>query len=314
METKDAKRNAVVIYHGGCTDGFTAAWIFHRWYESQYDDVKYHAATYGELPPPVTSEDDVFILDFSYAPEVVCNIACAAKSVELLDHHKTAKEAFDKFFTLDQEPIPNNLHVHFDMTKSGAGLAWERFRITEEYGKIPLLVLHVQDYDLWKFEHPDTKPFITHLSIHEKSFAEWTAVHDYIEHGNGYDEFITSGKVLDRQFERLCNDIIATGSKEITIDGIKGLGCNAPGMFASRIGNILADRSGTFGATWYESKDGSTKFSLRSVGEFDVSGICRNYGGGGHRNAAGFTLEPKELVGGVVQLWSGKASDETTGD
>jgi nanoRNase/pAp phosphatase (c-di-AMP/oligoRNAs hydrolase) len=31
-------------------------------------------------------------------------------------------------------------------------------------------------------------------------------------------------------------------------------------------------------------------FSLRSVGDFDVSAIAKIYGGGGHKNAAGFTV------------------------
>ena len=45
---------------------------------------------------------------------------------------------------------------------------------------------------------------------------------------------------------------------------------------------------------------GRRKVSLRATdGEVDVSLIARNLGGGGHRQAAGFTteLEPEELVG-----------------
>jgi phosphoesterase RecJ-like protein len=38
--------------------------------------------------------------------------------------------------------------------------------------------------------------------------------------------------------------------------------------------------------------DGSHKVSLRSRGEVDVEKIARHHGGGGHRNAAGFALEP----------------------
>ncbi|MEP7008700.1 MAG: bifunctional oligoribonuclease/PAP phosphatase NrnA [Acidobacteriota bacterium] len=37
--------------------------------------------------------------------------------------------------------------------------------------------------------------------------------------------------------------------------------------------------------------DGSIKVSLRSRGEVDIEKIARQHGGGGHRNAAGFTLE-----------------------
>ena len=37
--------------------------------------------------------------------------------------------------------------------------------------------------------------------------------------------------------------------------------------------------------------DGTHKISLRSRGEVDVEKIARHHGGGGHRNAAGYTLE-----------------------
>lgn len=40
-----------------------------------------------------------------------------------------------------------------------------------------------------------------------------------------------------------------------------------------------------------ETEDGTQKVSLRSRGEVDVEKIARHHGGGGHRNAAGFTLE-----------------------
>ncbi len=40
-----------------------------------------------------------------------------------------------------------------------------------------------------------------------------------------------------------------------------------------------------------EREDGAHKISLRSRGEVDVEKIARHHGGGGHRNAAGFTLE-----------------------
>jgi bifunctional oligoribonuclease and PAP phosphatase NrnA len=36
--------------------------------------------------------------------------------------------------------------------------------------------------------------------------------------------------------------------------------------------------------------DGSNKVSLRSRGEVDIEKIARHHGGGGHRNAAGYTL------------------------
>ncbi len=38
-----------------------------------------------------------------------------------------------------------------------------------------------------------------------------------------------------------------------------------------------------------QKEDGTYKVSLRSRGEVDIEKIARHYGGGGHRNAAGFS-------------------------
>ena len=43
-----------------------------------------------------------------------------------------------------------------------------------------------------------------------------------------------------------------------------------------------------------EREDGSQKVSLRSRGEVDVEKIARHQGGGGHRNAAGYSVEGKD--------------------
>ena len=43
-----------------------------------------------------------------------------------------------------------------------------------------------------------------------------------------------------------------------------------------------------------EREDGSQKVSLRSRGEVDVEKIARHHGGGGHKNAAGYSLEGKD--------------------
>lgn len=55
--------------------------------------------------------------------------------------------------------------------------------------------------------------------------------------------------------------------------------------------------SGTFGLCWYYTKDGTIACSLRSNGDYDVSAIAKVFGGGGHKNAAGFTTDPATLLG-----------------
>jgi phosphoesterase RecJ-like protein len=45
-----------------------------------------------------------------------------------------------------------------------------------------------------------------------------------------------------------------------------------------------------------ETPDGSIKVSLRAKGECDVSQVALKYGGGGHRNAAGYSVKDKTLA------------------
>ena len=41
-------------------------------------------------------------------------------------------------------------------------------------------------------------------------------------------------------------------------------------------------------AASFTVKEDTIMFSLRSIGDFDVSAIAKQHGGGGHKNAAGF--------------------------
>ena len=56
----------LVIYHGNCYDGFTAAWIAN----SALNDAELIPAKYGDPPPDVMARE-VFVLDFSYPREVM---------------------------------------------------------------------------------------------------------------------------------------------------------------------------------------------------------------------------------------------------
>jgi len=59
----------------------------------------------------------------------------------------------------------------------------------------------------------------------------------------------------------------------------------------------LAKESGTFGATYYQDSNMQIHFSLRSIGDYDVSKIAKQFGGGGHRNAAGYVIDKVDANG-----------------
>lgn len=78
---------------------------------------------------------------------------------------------------------------------------------------------------------------------------------------------------------------------------VSGLAANAPAFLASDLGHELANKSGTFGLVWSMARDGQVHCSLRSNGDYDVSAIAKAFGGGGHRNAAGFSTDIDTLMG-----------------
>jgi hypothetical protein len=76
----------------------------------------------------------------------------------------------------------------------------------------------------------------------------------------------------------------------------KGLAANCPPHLASDVGHQLANASGTYGLLWYINKEGKCICSLRSNGDYDVSAIAKAFGGGGHKNAAGFEVDILTLL------------------
>jgi uncharacterized protein len=279
---------ALVIYHANCDDGFGAAFAFWKYAAKDYDSVSYHPASYGSEPPEVDKDTSVYILDFSYHPNIIMELAEKSKLVHLLDHHKTAKEGWDSYrFDGDQFVLPSNLTIDFDMNRSGAMMMY--YYVANDASCYKLFEF-LQDRDLWRFQNPDTKFFTQYLRSYPQDFEVWSAIASRLNYADEYARIMEAGEALERRFNQMCQEILATNCKEIWLNGIKGLSCNAPGIFASEVGHLLADQSGSFGATWYNNRNGDIIFSLRSIGEFDVSAIAKSFGGGGHRNAAGFRI------------------------
>jgi len=79
-------------------------------------------------------------------------------------------------------------------------------------------------------------------------------------------------------------------------------------VFAKDLGSVVADLNTVEGADTvlfcYELVKDEWKGSLRSKGDVDVAQISSEFGGGGHKRAAGFSFsgDPKEMIQKVAQL------------
>jgi len=259
----------LVLYHAQCMDGFCAAWVVCK----VYPDAEFVAVSY-QGPPPDVSGRNVIIVDFSYKRDVMEEIKKNAQSLRVFDHHKTAWEELCS--------LP---YCVFDMKRSGARLVWDLLVCSPWAVKnpdIPDMVRYIEDRDLWRFELPHSKEINAALSSYPRDFAVW----DQLENKK-IEELILEGTAILRYQTQLV-DFLAKEAEEVDIAGHKVLSINSP-VLQSELGNRLA-QGHPFGAVWYDQK-GKRKYSLRSAADgVDVSEVAKQYGGGGHKAASGFSI------------------------
>jgi oligoribonuclease NrnB/cAMP/cGMP phosphodiesterase (DHH superfamily) len=288
-------RNAapLVIYHSPCLDGFTAAWAC--WLACP--DAEFVPGVHGQAPPDCAGRD-VYLLDFSYKRAVLKSMARAAKSVTILDHHKTAEAELANLWDADGPDTYMNTVAIFDMGKSGARLAWEWFH---PGAKVPSLVLSVEDRDLWRFALPDSAAVNAALFSHDYDFHTWSRLRHDLESPDIRAKLVVAGETIERKQAKDIKELVKNLRRDVQFTKCWDLHkqwipcANLPYTLASDAASLMAGHA-PFAATYFQAADGSLNFSLRSRGEdgADVSVVAQRYGGGGHRNAAGFRVASLE--------------------
>lgn len=259
------------IYHANCADGFTAAWAVWKAKGERFD---YHAAMH-DSPPPNVRGREVVIVDFSYPRAIMEQLAAQASRVLLLDHHQTAQEELQPL--LEAGVIEGLI----DLSRSGAMLAWEHFHPDQPP---PQLLRHVQDRDLWQWQLPHTQEIVTALLSYPFTFEDWDRLM-----AQDPDQLYQEGLPILRNRRKDMDQVLPLVTRRLRIGGYVVPAANLPPNMAAEGANRLA-RQAPFAAAYWDGPEVRT-FSLRSrSGEVDVSKIAQLYGGGGHRNAAGFRL------------------------
>ena len=289
----------LVIYHKSCADGYGAA--FACWLHLK-DTADYVPLQYGfklEELPDVTDRV-VYIVDFSLPKDMFDAVLSQARYVYWFDHHKTAFEMWrpSEPFT-DNAFVSENTNMYtivLDNQRSGALLTFNMLFPGADY--TPLLFRSLDDYDRWQFQYGDTKAFNKGLWARAPwTFEQWQAIMLSPE------ATIDAGRVLLQDHEAKVKSAAEHALLPVTLPTATGLpahglAANVPGFLTSDVGHTLAQQSGTFALLWHITKDGfdRVKCSLRSEGSYDVSTLAKHFGGGGHKNAAGFEVPMRTLM------------------
>lgn len=194
-----------------------------------------------------------------------------AEGVTILDHHKSAIE--------DLAGLP--LAGRLDVSRSGAMLAWETFFPNEAP---PPLLLHIEDRDLWRFALARTREIQANVFSYPYDFQVW----DELMAAN-VEDLAKEGAAIERKHFKDIGELLGVVTRRMVIGGHNVPVANLPYTLTSDAGCSLA-KGEPFGVCYWDTPAGRV-FSLRSTDDgLDVSDIAKQYGGGGHRNAAGFRL------------------------
>jgi oligoribonuclease NrnB/cAMP/cGMP phosphodiesterase (DHH superfamily) len=274
--------NQLVIYHGNCPDGFTAAWVAARALAREGSDVELFAGRYGEAPPLEKAFNrDVYVVDFSYPRPQLEDLNATARRLVVLDHHKTAEA--------ELKGLP---YCTFDMNRSGAGLTWDYFHEGEPR---PWIVDYVEDRDLWKFDLPDSEAVSLRIRLCPQTLTDWDNLADRSVH-----EIMPEAGGAVLYLEHYVQDALRN---MYTVTNVDGLGNDAACVNVSYTGvsDVLNDAVEASGLPmaigWQRDKDGYIACSVRSQKSFDCSAFAKSQGGGGHAQAAGFRVKQDSEIG-----------------
>jgi len=303
-----------IIYHDD-NDGRLAAAILTMKLKKEEDplSVVFIPATYdkaeeivrscNEKVYPEDSEDETYIVDFSFPLKLFARLVIGVPNVVWIDHHKSSIEA------LADAPIIKDLPGMRDTKRAACILTWEYCFPGKE---VPLAVQLVADRDAWIWEFgEDTAAFYYGLSRYktDPNADIWKAVLGHSANV-AVGSIKSEGRIVMGAIEQRFRDIRETVSFETIIDGYETLAMNIAIAGSAAFG---ADDWATGGlpdveicCQYYYNGKVFTVSMYSPKGGVDVSELCKKRGGGGHANAAGFTsVELPDFLRSPVKIFRG---------
>jgi uncharacterized protein len=289
----ETPRPKTYILHHDDPDGWLAAGIAIATLGTAERDFVAKAVQYGKpFPIPLDelkSDDYMYIMDFSYDVPLMNDIKSRIERLVVMDHHESARESLAG---LD--------YAIFDITKSGARLAWDYF-VGEDMPSANVDIIDA--YDLWKKDHPvypwkDIAAF--HLAAVEKvgEMGFWVNLANatFLDRG-----ILANGRELYKDIEGIVDNLKASPlSEKIAHKGIDIFFTHNKAMVSLTSDALYSDKELNTPVTImaFERDDNKIVMSIRSAPHSPVTAleIAKVFGGGGHVPSAGcsFTFEGEQ--------------------
>jgi oligoribonuclease NrnB/cAMP/cGMP phosphodiesterase (DHH superfamily) len=280
----------IIYFHYPCTDGLASAWVATQ----NLKNYKLKPYQHGHTIPTDYSGKTIYFLDMAPPVEVYQKLI-VDNTVYIIDHHISNQKEYQKFCDENNISDPN---VFFDLEHSGVGMTWIFFTPDK---KMPVFLEMIQGRDLWKFDIENTNEFCEALSFAistVETIDDQLKIFDEIYKKNLLEKYISTGKIMLKQKNIRIKHLASKYIKKIYIyESHKVCMANEP-EYSSDLGNALSSQDQCDFAVIWKFDHISEKYimSLRSCDKVDVSVICKKFGGGGHKNAAGCSSSIHPIV------------------
>ncbi|MNP89201.1 hypothetical protein D3C85_16050 [compost metagenome] len=295
-----------VVYHGGCNDGIASAWAAWR---TLGDKAEYIPWYYGD-PVPQADGKVVIMVDISPTPKEVEEIRSTAKALMIVDHHDSSVRlleglpcgitSFNDFMDVvnRESGVDVPVYLYADKSRSGAVLSWMFFNnVTgvldsdiDANGHIPEALLLIEDYDLFVKQLVDTVPF-----------NEWLAstgryIDNFDRHvnpdGTPDTESLHIGRALVKKTTGIVRDIMRNYVRLIDWRGYKVAVVNGPSHVRNEVSEeIMKKHHDVDFVMVYQIRSAKVVVSLRGRDKrINMGVIAGEFGGGGHEDAAAFSI------------------------
>jgi len=305
------------IYHSRDLDGWMSAAIVKLWYRSVKgtdEGLELIGWDYGQPIPVLMTDRSVVMVDISFPIEEMKRIAKNANGeLTWIDHHKSAIEEFMRDDLIEEEQwldceLPK-MEMGEPMELVGAcELTWRHFFPKEE---MPKMVEMLGSYDSFRFKGTTGEELVhsyqywarAEMSNPEECEYYLLMSHDMmksIRHGEMIRKYLQVEAKQQMQHAR---------PVEMRFDGKVGnyVQCLALNRARFNPNNYEVKCLSFYQVfiSYFQQSDGKWNVSLYSIGDIDVSKIAKQYGGGGHKGAAGFIADDLDWMHGTDLPYTG---------
>jgi len=293
----------VCVYHRGDLDGKCGAAIYaHAMRQLYKSDLTSEGqpwylwgVEYGDdINLDLLNNSNLVVIDWSFQPwSLFEEVLHRAHQVTWIDHHKSAIQDYLSAEHKDSWcPLITVLSEDF----AACELAWKYFFPD---APMPEAVRLLGRYDMWDHRDPYCVPFQYYMRAQDNRLLE--PVSDFWRQlligAIDIKSVVNIGELV-MQYKEKCDDEIAANWFPVKLGGLNWQACNSL-VGNSQLFDSVRDGDNYHGVMIFGWTGKHWRVRLYSARpDVDCSVIAKEYGGGGHRGAAGFSCEqlPFSLV------------------